>query len=170
MSYKDKVIIIRNSDGSVGVIHPSPDMFDEKSKTRQLLKSKGTVFKTDEEVFEFIKSKDIPKGADYRIADKSHLPEDRSFREAWSDTGKSDYIHIDIPRAKEVKKNQFRELRKPLLEKLDIESMKAMEGGDTQALEIIKNKKQKLRDITKIEMPEDLASLKKFIPDELKDK
>lgn len=55
-------------------------------------------------------------------------------------------ITINIDKAKEIWKNKLRESRKPLLEKLDVEYIRAMEQGlDTS--EII-SKKQELRDIT----------------------
>ena len=55
-------------------------------------------------------------------------------------------ITIDIPRAKEIRKEQLRHERKPLLEQLDVDYMRAQEAGsDTSS---IVQKKQQLRDIT----------------------
>ena len=55
-------------------------------------------------------------------------------------------IKIDIAKAKEVTKDKLREKRKPLLEKLDVDFIKAQEiGADTTD---IVTKKQKLRDAT----------------------
>lgn len=56
-------------------------------------------------------------------------------------------ININIDKAKEITKNKLRQERKPLLEALDIEFIKAQEiGADTSA---IVAEKQRLRDITK---------------------
>ena len=56
-------------------------------------------------------------------------------------------ININIDKAKEITKNKLRQERKPLLEALDIEFIKAQEiGADTSA---IVTEKQRLRDITK---------------------
>ena len=56
-------------------------------------------------------------------------------------------ININIYKAKEITKNKLRQERKPLLEALDIEFIKAQEiGADTSA---IVAEKQRLRDITK---------------------
>jgi len=56
-------------------------------------------------------------------------------------------ININIYKAKEITKNKLRQERKPLLEALDIEFIKAQEiGEDTSA---IVAEKQRLRDITK---------------------
>ena len=56
-------------------------------------------------------------------------------------------IIIDIAKAKDIVKDKLRAERKPLLEALDIEFIKAQEqGADTTA---IVAEKQRLRDITK---------------------
>jgi len=54
-------------------------------------------------------------------------------------------ITIDINKAKEVWKDKIREARKPALEKLDVDFMKATEQG-TDTTSII-NDKQTLRDL-----------------------
>jgi len=55
-------------------------------------------------------------------------------------------ITIDIPKAKEIRKEQLRQERKPLLEQLDVDYMRAQEAGDITSS--IVQKKQRLRDIT----------------------
>lgn len=57
-------------------------------------------------------------------------------------------IYVNIKKAKDIKKNQIRAEREKLFEQLDIEFMKALEMGDTEKLEQISIKKQKLRDAT----------------------
>ena len=55
-------------------------------------------------------------------------------------------IKIDIAKAKDITKDKLRAERKPLLEALDVEFIKAQEqGADTTA---IVTEKQRLRDIT----------------------
>ena len=54
-------------------------------------------------------------------------------------------ITIDINKAKEVWKDKIREARKPALEKLDVDFMKATEQG-TDTTSIV-NDKQTLRDL-----------------------
>ena len=57
-------------------------------------------------------------------------------------------IKVNMDKAREIKKDQIREARKPLLEALDIDFMRAVEAGDTtQQAQIIK-KKEMLRDAT----------------------
>ena len=54
-------------------------------------------------------------------------------------------ITIDISKAKDIWKNKIREARKPVLEKLDVDYMRAQEvGNDTTA---IVADKQTLRDL-----------------------
>ena len=56
-------------------------------------------------------------------------------------------IHVNIDKAKDITKDKLRAERKPLLETLDVEFIKAQEqGADTSA---IVAEKQRLRDITK---------------------
>jgi len=57
-------------------------------------------------------------------------------------------ITINIDKAKEIKKVRLREERKPLLEQLDIDYMRAMEQG-IETTNIV-NEKQRLRDITNL--------------------
>jgi hypothetical protein len=74
-------------------------------------------------------------------------------------------ITININKAKEIKKDHLREERKPLLEALDIQYMKALEQNDTQKMQDIVAQKQALRDVTQhpdlleVESVEDLKNL-----------
>jgi hypothetical protein len=57
-------------------------------------------------------------------------------------------IKINLDKAKEIQKDKMRMVRKPLLEKLDVDFVKALElGTDTEEIKI---KKQALRDVTNI--------------------
>lgn len=58
-------IIYKNLDGSVAVIHPTPEALE---------------FMTIEE----IALKDVPTGLPYKIVDDSEIPTDRTFRDAWT--------------------------------------------------------------------------------------
>ena len=56
-------------------------------------------------------------------------------------------IQVNITKAKDITKDKLRAERKPLLEALDVEFIKAQEAGtDTSAIVV---EKQRLRDITK---------------------
>jgi hypothetical protein len=57
-------------------------------------------------------------------------------------------IKINLDKAKEIQKNKIREVRNPLLSKLDIQFQRALESGaDTKD---IVSQKQALRDVTNI--------------------
>ena len=57
-------------------------------------------------------------------------------------------IKINLDKAKEIQKDKIRQVRKPLLEKLDVDFVRALElGGDTAS---IAAQKQALRDATNI--------------------
>jgi hypothetical protein len=63
-------------------------------------------------------------------------------------TGVSKMIKINLEKAKEIQKEKIREVRNPLLQKLDVDFVKALEvGGDTAS---IVEQKQALRDVTNI--------------------
>jgi len=57
-------------------------------------------------------------------------------------------IKINVDKAKKIQKDKMRSVRKPLLEKLDVDFVRTLElGGDTAS---IAAQKQALRDITNI--------------------
>jgi len=74
-------------------------------------------------------------------------------------------ISINIDKAKGIKREQFRVARKPLLEALDVAFVRALEAGDVAAQASIAAQKQALRDVTKIELPDELDALKSFKPE-----
>ncbi len=160
----NKIVIIKNDDGSCGILRPAPDMFDENSKTRSLLPElKG---KSNEEIFQFIIDKDVPKGKSYRVAERDAIPTDREFRDAWTDDNQTPTVDIDIPKALEIKKDQLRGLRQPLLEALDVAFMRALElGADTS---LIVEKKQALRDVTDLPPLLTIDEIKEHFPEVLR--
>ena len=115
-------VLIKNSDGSVGILHPITDC--------------GLTI-------EQIIAKDIPKGVAYEIVDDSVIPTDRTFRNAWRHD-----LEVDIAKAQEITKNRLRVERQPLLETLDVEVMRNM--SDPVKLAEIEAQKQVFRDITKV--------------------
>ncbi len=93
------------------------------------------------------KIKGIPKNAiSTKIIDRSEVPQDRYFRNAWE--FKDEKIEINMPRSIPIHQEKLRHLRKPKLEKLDIDYMRAIEVNDTVKATLIAAKKQELRDVT----------------------
>ena len=77
-------------------------------------------------------------------------------------------IRINIDKAKAIKLDQLRAERAPKLAALDLAFMRAVERGDTAEQASIAAQKQALRNVTKVTLPDDVATLKDFIPDILK--
>lgn len=146
-----KKIIFTRPDGGLTVLHPVRN-------THPILEDL-----TDEQVLERAK-KDIPTDAtDVHIVDE--VPSDRSYRDAWKSEG-GQIVHCMV-KSKEIHKQELRHKRKPLLEALDTEFLRALENGDSAALEIIKQKKQELRDVTKhpdITAAQSIEDLKQIKP------
>ena len=59
---------------------------------------------------------------------------------------------FDMDKAKNIWKDEWRAARTPLLAKLDIEYMQAFEKADTSKMKQVADKKQALRDVTKIDI------------------
>jgi len=155
-----KVIVYKNNDDRLSVINPcyKDDMTNQEK----------------DEYVKFIKNKDVPKQEDGSataswLIDVNDLPDIRKLRNAWN-INESGQIYFDRDKAIEIKKQQFRNLRKPLLEKLDVDFMKSLENGNTSLTDEIISKKQILRDITNIDMSQynTPESLYNYIPDVLK--
>jgi hypothetical protein len=104
---------------------------------------------TEDEFFARAHAASVPAGAiNPRIANVSDLPEDRTFRNAWTDEFATPTIDVDMTKAREIVRDRLRQERKPLLESLDIEYQRADESGDAEAKARIAAEKKKLRDIT----------------------
>jgi hypothetical protein len=94
----------------------------------------------------------VPANTKFEIIDDSQLPDDPEFWGAWTID-----CTVDIKKAKEIWKNKMRVVRNARLKELDIEWMRAMEGGEAKVASSIAAKKQMLRDVTE---REDLKKLK----------
>lgn len=159
-------IIYTNPDNSLSVIHPTPEMFDRDSPTRNLLRLHGIDFANDADIIPWIIEKDVPDGLVHRVVTVDELPSDRKLRNAWIDTGQK--VDYDMPKANNLKRDEFRALRVPLLAALDVDYMKADEEKDTVKKDQIHAKKQALRDVTAFQDFTDIEALKAYMPDVLK--
>lgn len=142
-----KKIAVKRSDGGVTILVPTKEASPELL-LRDALAVDGYV--------------------SHREIDDSLIPEDRTFRNAWTDDFPTESIDVDITKAQEIKKDIMREIRAPLLQALDIDYMKALEANDAESMSSIAAKKQELRDVTKIELPTNVEELKIFLPNCLK--
>jgi hypothetical protein len=97
----------------------------------------------------------------YVVYNAEDFPSDFTFYNAWGLSNTE--IVTDIPAAKAIWKDKWREARKPLLASLDIEFMKAVESADTAKQAEIAAQKQALRDVTQTEIvgntPEEIKAV-----------
>lgn len=102
-------------------------------------------YPTGEVPLEVVLQKDIPADADaYVVEYEDLLNDDRDFYDAWIITNGK--LSVRLEKAKEITKNRLRTDRAPILAKLDVDYMKALEQGQDTTL--IVAEKQRLRDIT----------------------
>ena len=73
-------------------------------------------------------------------------------------------IVVNIQRAKKIWIEEFRKARKQLLVALDIEFMRAVESGDATLQGEIASKKQALREVTTVKLPDTLEGIKSTWP------
>lgn len=71
---------------------------------------------------------------------------------------------IDIDKAKEIKKDEFRSLREEMFKKLDILFMKSIEFDNIELKQQVISAKESLRNITEEEMPNDWKLLVNYFP------
>jgi hypothetical protein len=155
-----KVILYTNDEGWVSVVTPvyPPDL-----TTAQ-----------EDQIAAFIQQKDVPPLPDGSkrpsfIKDTTQIQDMRFFFESWR-MDKVGKVSWNQQAAIDMKKGQLRVLRKPLLEKLDVEFMQSLESGDSAATAAVASKKKALRDVTTIDItPYDTPEkLNAFVPDILK--
>lgn len=71
-------------------------------------------------------------------------------------------IKFNVDKAKEIQKDQMRVARKPLLEKLDVDYIVALERGDTAKVAEVAAEKQALRDVTQLVNEAEISSTDVF--------
>ena len=119
---------------------------------------------TESQDIEDVISNSVPEGADYKVIKSSEIPTDREFRAAWEYMSG---VNISLERAKDIQRNRWREVRGPLLEALDLDFLMASEEGDSDTINLIKQKKQILRDVTLTDLStvNSLEELKEIWPE-----
>jgi len=104
-----------------------------------------------------------------QIVDDLVVPTDRTFRNAWRQSGAS--INQDMPTCRNLWRDRMRELRKPKLEALDIQWMRAVARNDTVQAVMLEQEREVLRNVT-VDPAIDAATtpeqLKVVIPDALR--
>jgi hypothetical protein len=105
--------------------------------------------------------KDVPEGAPYAIVDSLEGVDNEYFNGFVYEDGEA---VADIAACKGIHLNKFRAARTPLLAKLDVDYMRALEVEDSVRASAIAVQKQELRDVTKITLPDTLPEIKATWP------
>jgi hypothetical protein len=106
--------------------------------------------------------KDVPADTPFKIVDSLDL--DNDYFDAY-DFSEESGAEVDIDKAKALHLDKFREARKPILSKLDVDYMKAVEQADITKQAEIAASKQALRDVTLTPLPDTLPEIKAVWPD-----
>lgn len=183
----EKVIVWTRRDGGVSICHPAPggrkvlvrvpkekkfkedeQEYDEKVILADRLPTMaGTPHEVlgiepQHEWLERCRAQSMPAdAADVYIMNARDVPEDRTFRNALRCKGIG-FVH-DMPECREIHRTKMRAARKPILEKMDIDQMRALVAGDAATVAQLEKEKQELRDVTKMEAIEDART-----PEDLK--
>jgi len=105
--------------------------------------------------------KDVPAGLPYKIVDSLDI--DNDYFNAY-DYSEESGAEVNISKAQLIHLDKFRKARTPKLQALDVQFMKAVEQADTEKQAEIALKKQALRDVTLIELPDTLPEIKAVWP------
>lgn len=133
-------IVVERDDGGISIIIPA-DNIDTELLVRDAKAVAGYV--------------------SHKIVEDDELPSDRTYRNAWENGEKT--VSVNMVKAREIQKDILRSMRAPLLENLDMEFLKALEGSDDSLKQEVIDKKQILRDVTTDPMISDAKT-----PEELK--
>lgn len=117
-------------------------------------------FNTINECLNFVQTKPV-KAYKYKPISEQ-LPMQFYFAFYWNDSIKD--VDIDINIAKEIKKDEYRQLRDPLLQKLDVSFMKALEDDDFDKKQKIILAKNLLRNVTDQDLPNNWKDLLYYYP------
>lgn len=114
-----KIIVYKDNSGGIRIVNPSPK------------------FK-----LEYVISRDIPEGADYEILNRSALPKDKTFRNAWDLNDKK--IITNMTKAKLIAHQIRRANRDKEMAPLDDQIAKRIPGTNERSVEskrqVIRNK------------------------------
>jgi len=127
-----KVIVMEGTTGQAGV---------------------AVMYPTGELPIEELIRRHVNTSRPYQVMGADELPNvDGDFYDAWvlapcEDEEAGYKVVVDVERAREVHRKNLRMERKPLLEALDVQFMRAVERVDTAAQQEIAAKKQALRDL-----------------------
>lgn len=142
--------LLKRADGAVEIMQTT-------------MRKDGSIRTPDECMAKWV---DRPDYVEIVQIERSDLPQDRTFRNAWQHD-----LTVDMPKARDIWRNAMRRSRKPKLEALDVEMMRAMGKRDNKAMDDVEKRKQALRDVTDdpaLEAAQTPEELKAIWPEVLK--
>ena len=117
--------------------------------------------------FEEMIEKDVPEGSDYSIIQRTDIPKDKTFVDAWKKSG--DRIEVDMSKATDIHMGRIREARNKELDATDMEITRELEESRSVGISL-KAKRQTLRNIPqdfKLDSANTTEELKAMWPDGL---
>lgn len=148
----NKRIVYKNLDGSIGIIIPSDKALLEMT-------------------IEDIALKDVPDGLTYHITDVSNIPDDRTFREAWTDDNLGETVDVDMVKARVIQMDRIRALRAEKFIEMGFPTKLNSELEAATISQATRDALQALRDIPQtydLSIATTPEELKYRIPDEVK--
>lgn len=154
-----KKIVISIGDGTIEIMSAPRNWREEyqqwiadRQKANPGLEKEALLYKeiapenmTHGEYIELIQEKDIPTGQSSRIVDDSIFPEDKTFREAWTDDLPGEQIDVDMTRAKKIYTDIIRAKRDEKWE--DFDKRYVMAQRDGESLTALEAEREILKDI-----------------------
>lgn len=122
-----KVITYKNENGGLSIVHPAQNARRPNEN--------------EEDWLARVAARSVPEGVSYQIVDKSIIPEDRTWRDAW--TLGDNAISVDIKKARGVRKKQLQTEINTIIE----ESRQEIIEADEKRSKELKDKIKALRAI-----------------------
>jgi len=138
-----KIIVWKLTDGRIAYTRPAAEPIKEE---------------TESDYYERIKTRALATvpvlaGAiEVARLSPEEMPQDEleiKYRDAWDWTTPDPKIDINLDKARNLRVNHLQRMRQPILEKLDVAYLRAVETNDLPEQSRIAARKQALRDITK---------------------
>ena len=105
--------------------------------------------------------KDVPEGAAYEIVDAADIPTDRTFRDAWEQSGKT--IAHNLDKCKAIGHDKRRAIRAAEFAPLDVEATIPAKAAQAESKrQLIRDKYDTMQ--TAIDTAADVAALKALLP------
>lgn len=160
-----KVILWKQPDGTVRIIHPAPsDRFPDEPEEVWLQRVIHFALRGESDIRAAKQACEIIDIAD--LPNDPNLSDNRRFRNAWRHNGDKTII-VDVEAAREIRRTELIHEAEKQIELLSKDLTRAEDEEDLVAVTEIRAARKALRNIDRIELPTDLVSLDKYEPSEI---